>query len=133
MVSSVRFDRLTAKYDARSGRGFPDTVTFSRPSSATDSVGGVTKTLSENSPEDIPCRYRPASGDEIQRSNKVLSKMAYMLFVPGRYEAELIDVDAKCSAVVAARDSGEPSRTFNIQWVGRYEGVEIQLLATLES
>jgi hypothetical protein len=132
MVSSVRFDRLAERYAARSERFYPDSVTFRGPTVTADSVGGQTSVVGDLDPIDIPVRYRPASGDESLLAGKQIAKASYMLFIPAVYDSELINVNSKSKAMIAARTNGEPSRTLQVHWIGRYEGVEIQLLASLE-
>lgn len=132
MPNTALVNRLAVRIGNSASRRFVDTVTFKRPSNTADAVGGVTTTLANTTPTTVPCRYRPASGSERSVGDKVISGNAYMIFVPAQYSSSLIDVDAKCQAVIASRTSGEPSRTFHIHAIERYEGVEIAILATLE-
>lgn len=124
---------LSQAYGVIAEAMYEDRVTFKRPSATTDTVGGSTRVFAETDPDDIPCRYRPASGSEIQRANQVLSKTAYSIFVPATYENELVDVDARCQAVIAAREDGEVTRTFNVVAPLRNLGIEIEVLVTIES
>jgi hypothetical protein len=112
---------------------FPDRVTFYRISQAKGSAGGNLPSEAATNPSNIPCVYDLASGSERQLAGKAISGTAYMLTVPATYNATVVDVDAKCKAVVAANSiTGQPQRTFQIHWVGRVVGAIVQVLASLE-
>lgn len=132
MSNAYRATQLAIEVGRRASESFPDTVTFSRPTSAKDSSGGTTYTNANTSPANVPCRYRPSSGDEVELAGKTISGNAYTIIVPAYFSSALVDVDSKSKAVVAARSGGEVSRTFNIVSIGRVEGICIHLLATIE-
>src|SRR5688572_19975019 len=124
--------QLAQEIGKRANEAFPDFVTFQRATRTADDSGGTLATQANTTPASVPCRYRPSSGSEIEQAGKSISGTAYTFFIPSHFSSALVDVDAKCRAVVAARSGGEPSRTFNVQWVGRVEGIVIHLLASLE-
>lgn len=112
---------------------FPDRVTFYRPSRSGDTVGGSSNTPVATTPPSIPCVYDPASGSEREQAGKPVSGNAYMLTIPATYGSSLVDLDSRCSAVVAANvTTGQPARTFQIKSIGRVCGAIIQLLVTIE-
>lgn len=132
---SYAANRLAKRVGVLSARRFPDRITFksSSTSDTTDPGGGnIVGDPADSIPRNIPCRYRPASGREVQLAAKVLSGTAYVLTVPAQFKGHLVGVDATSQGVVAARPSGEPARTFNVVWIGRVEGIVIQLLGTFE-
>lgn len=113
---------------------YPDTVTFRRPVATKGSAGGnvVNATGNPTSPQNVPCRYRPASGKEITLAGKTVSGSIYMLMVPNNFNDQLIDVDPTCIAQIAARSGGEEGREMQIEWIGRESGLEVRLLCSFE-
>lgn len=112
---------------------FTDTVTFYRTSQVKGSAGGNTTSEAATTPTSVPCVYFPASGSEREMAGKVISGNAYVITVPATYNSVIVDVDAKCKAVVAANTTtGQPSRTFLVEAPGRVLGAIIEILATLE-
>lgn len=133
MANTYRATQLATEIGMRAAEGFPDLVTFSRATPTKGSAGGnVNPSSTNNTPANVPCRYRPASGSEVELAGKPVAGSAYMIFIPAYFSAALVDVDAKSKAVIAARSGGEPARTLNIHWIGRVEGIVIHLLAALE-
>ncbi len=132
MSTTAAFNAMAVAYGVASLAAFPDTVTFKRPTSTVDTVGGMTTSLANTTPASVPCRYRPASERERQIGNKQVAGSLYAIFVPAQYSSALVDLDAKCDVVMAARSGGEPTRTFHTQGVARYEGIEIKVMASLE-
>ena len=132
MSTAAAFNSMAVAYGVAAAAMFPDTVTFKRATSTVDTVGGVTTSLANTTPASVPCRYRPARENERTLASRTISGNLYMIFVPAQFSSALVDVDAKCDAVIAARTSGEPARTFHVQGVGRYEGLEIRIPASIE-
>lgn len=130
---STRITQLAQSFGARAGGTFQDTVTFKRPTNAKDSVGGVVSTEAATSPASIPCKYSPYTGRQFQAGEKTISETSYVIKVPSAYSSALVDVDGRCQAIIAARSGGEPARTFNVDYVSRIEGIEIQVYVSLES
>jgi hypothetical protein len=111
---------------------YPNRVTFNRPTNTVSAAGGVTASRAATSPSGVPCRYSPASGAEKSVSDKIVSGTAYMVHVPSFFSSSLVDVDARCDAVIAALPGGEPSLTLHVDWIGRHEDAEIKILASRE-
>lgn len=130
---STRITQLSQALGARVGGTLQDTVTFSRPTNIKDAVGGITSSFGATTPASIPCKYEPYTGKQFQVGEKIISETSYVIKVPAYYSAALVDVDGKCTAVIAARSGGEPARTFSVDYVHRLEGIEIQIYASLES
>lgn len=132
---SYAANRLAKRVGVLAARRFPDRITF-KGSSGTDTTdpggGTIVGEPADSVPRNIPCRYRPATGREVQLAGKTISGTAYMLTIPAQFNGHLISVDATSRGVVAARTKGEPSRTFNVQWIGRVEGIVIQLMGAFE-
>lgn len=132
MTTSTRIDRLAASFGVRANRSFQDTVTFKRPANVASSVGGYTQTLANTAPASVPCKWEPYSGKQFQVGEKIISEQSYVIKVPATFSSSLIDVDAACQAVIAARAAGEPARTFSVDYVERVEGIEIRVFCSLE-
>lgn len=130
---STRITQLAQSFGARAPGTFQDTVTFNRPVNTKDAVGGVTASYGATIPASIPCKYEAYTGKQFQVGEKVISEASYVIKVPSYYSAALVDVDARCQAVIAARSGGEPARTFNVDYVSRVEGIEILVYVSLES
>lgn len=120
-------------FGARAASTFQDTVTFKRPTNAKDPVGGLTTTYAATTPSAIPCKYEALTGSQREVGNKLIANSDYMIKIPAWYSSALIDVDGACQAVIAARSGGEIARTFNVNWVGRMEGFEIEVYVSIES
>lgn len=131
-MSVLRINKLATAFGIRAARTYPDTVTFKRPTNVVDSVGGTTTSYAATLPADVPCKYVVYRGSQKETGNKIIADSDYMLTCPAYYGG-LVDVDAACQAVIAARTSGEPARTFVVDWVGRKEGIEIEMLVSIES
>jgi hypothetical protein len=132
---SNQFTAMASAYGTVAAAMYGDTVTFRRPAISKGSAGGnLAGSPTATTPASIPCRYRPASGREIQLAGKPVSGTAYMIFVPAQFSSQLVDVDGECQAVIAARggDLGEPSRSLQVQWIGRDRGIETHVLASSE-
>lgn len=134
MSTTQIFNAMAAAYGVIASAQYPDTVTFKRPTNVKDSVGGITTTLANTSPASVPCRWRPLTAREKDIASKRESEADYAIFVPAQFSSALIDVDAKCDAVIAARSGSpaEPARTFKTSGISRFEGLEIRIDASLE-
>lgn len=132
MTSAVRIDRLATVFGVRSDRTFQDSVTFKRPTNTKDTVGGVTQSFSATT-SNVPCKCEPTSGAQREVANKLIANSNYVIKVPSYFSSALVDVDGRCQAIIAARSGGEPSRTFNVNWVERLEGIEIRIYVSIES
>lgn len=134
MSTATMFEAMGSALGVISAASYPDTVTFRRPLTTKGSAGGniVSATGNPTSPQDVPVRYRPASGREITLAGKPISGTAYMLKVPNSFEDALVDVDGTCLAIIAARPGGEQARTLQVQWIGRNMGLEVIILASFE-
>lgn len=128
------FEAMGAALGVIAAAQYPDTVTFRRPIETKGTAGGniVNATGNPTSPQNIPCRYRPASGSETPLAGKTISGSTYMLFIPNNFDDALIDVDPSCLAQIAARPGGEEGREMQVQWIGRHSGLEVQLLCSFE-
>ena len=128
------FEAMGAALGVIGAEMYPDTVTFRRPVTTKGADGGniVSATGNPTEPQNVPVRYRPASGRELTLTGKQISGTAYMLNVPNSFEDALIDVDAECLAIIAARPGGEQARTLQVQWIGRHLGIEVKVLASIE-
>ncbi len=124
---------MSEAYSVSSAAMYEDRVTFQRSTSTKGSDGGDLAPVPVDTTAGVPCRYRPATGKESEVSGKTVSGTTYMIFVPSSFADALVDVDAKCQAVMAARDGGEVSRTFNVVAPLRYMGIEIECLVTIEA
>ena len=131
---STRITQLAQAFGAHSPRTFQDTVTFKRPTNSVDMVGGITSALNATLPSAIPCKYELFRGAQKETANKIIANSDYVLKIPSYYSAQLVDVDETCQAIVAARAGigAEPARTFNIDWIGRKEGIEIEIYLSVE-
>lgn len=126
------FNSMAVALGVMTAAQWPDSVTFNRPTNTVDTVGGITTTTAATTPASVPCRYRPLTAKELEIASKRQSEADYAIFVPAQYSSSLVDVDAKCDAVIAARSGGEPARTFKLYGVSRFEGLEIEILCSLE-
>ena len=130
MSTAAAFNSMATAYGIAYAAMMPDTVTFNRPTNATDTVGGVTTTTAATTPANVPCRWRPMSSQERTVADSRVSGTGYVIFVPNMYSSVLIDVDAKCTATIAARSGGDAARTFETHGIARYEGLEIKIEAS---
>ena len=128
------FEAMGAALGVMTEAMYPDTVTFRRPVTSKGSAGGniVSATGNPTEPQNVPVRYRPASGREITLAGKPISGTSYMLNVPNNYQDALVDVDGTCLAIIAARPGGEEARTMQVHWIGRESGLEIGILVSFE-
>lgn len=124
---------MAEAYGVASEAMYEDRVTFSRSQITKGTASGNIVGSPSPVATSIPCRYRPASAREIQLSGKSVAGVAYMICVPASYNDSLVEVDAECNAVIAARDDGEVSRTFNVVAPLRKQGIEIECLVKCES
>ena len=131
MSTTQAFNSMAVAFGVATAASYPDLVTFQRPTNTAGTDGGLKTSLANTSPASIPCRYRPATVNEKTISNERVAGALYAIFVPAQYSSSLIDVDAKCDAVIAARSGGEPARTFHTQGIMREAGLEIKVLASI--
>jgi hypothetical protein len=132
-MSNNQMTAMSEAYGVMSDAMYQDRVTFKRaPASSKTAAGGNLAPAPVATTSDVPCRYRPANGREIQQAEKPIAGVAYMIFVPSTHLDDLVDVDARCVAVLAARTGGEVSRTFNVVAPLRTLGIEIEVLVGLE-
>ncbi len=134
MTTAAMFNSMAVAFGTMSAAMYPDTVTFMRPTNSVDTVGGITTSTAATSPTSVPCRWRPLTAKELEVAVKRESEADYAIFVPAQYSSALIDVDGRCDAVIAARSGSpaEPARTFKTYGISRFEGLEIEVLASLE-
>lgn len=129
-----QMNAMAQAYQGMAEAMYEDRVTFNISSITKSSSGGNIVGSPSPVASSIPCRPpRPASGKEIQSAGKTIAGTAYVIAVPAMYQDELVEVDSECTAVVAARNGGEVSRTFNVVAPLRKSGIEIEVLATIES
>lgn len=124
---------MAEAYGIASDAMYEDRVTFNKSAITKGTSAGNVVGAPAAIATAIPCRYRPASASEIQRAGKTIAGSAYMICVPASYEGALVQVDSECQAVVAARNGGEVSRTFNVVAPLRKQGIEIECLVKIES
>ena len=132
MGTAQAFNAMATAYSVATAAMFPDVVTFQRPTNTVSSVGGYTSSASATSPASVPCKWEPYTGKEFQAGEKIISEGSYVIKVPAVFSSSLIDVDGACQAVVAARTGGELVRTFSVDYIERFEGIEIRVYASLE-
>lgn len=133
MLTTGMFEAMATALGTIGQAMYPDSVTFRRPVSikGPDMGNLVVATGNPTNPQNIPVRYRIASGEESQRAEQTVSTTAYMLMIPNQFKNALVDVDGSCLAIIAARDGGEEAKTLNVLWIGRIVGIEIAVLASL--
>ena len=131
MTTGSQFVALSEAYGSIASAIYPYRITFSRSSVTKGTAGGnIVGAPSDNSPADLPCRYRPANGKEIQLAGQTVSGVLYSIAIPNSFSNALVDVDSGCVGTIAATTGGEPSSTYKVVAPLRDMGLQIVVLAT---
>lgn len=130
-TSAQRLAIFSAKLDSRSAFKYPDRCTFKRIAETKGSAGGNVRTATATS-SSVPCFLAPVPVRNAEHivSMAAQSEAIYDITIPGTYSSALVDVDAKCQAIVAAR-GGEPQRTYNVVEVERGSLLETVVRASI--
>lgn len=113
---------------------WPYRVTFSHSTVTKGPAGGnIAGSPANSTPINVPCRYRVANSKELAFAGKTQAGVIYAIIVPNSFSDALVDVDSTSTATIAATDGGEPARTYSVIAPQRYMGLEIVVLASIES
>lgn len=81
---------------------------------------------------DVPCRVKPASASEKQLAGATQGDLALLVRMPAWQGAELIEIDARCEIIIAAR-GGMPAQTLKAIAPLPNQGLTLEVVGTRQA
>lgn len=121
-VHSAFATKIASLYTSR----VPTTCSVKRNSQPDDSEGGWSDSTT-NATTGVPCRFRPATHDEIIVADAPEGYGVGAVYMPAKFNGAALDIKVKDALDIAAWGI-EPARTVQIVAIPNYEGVQIEAL-----
>ena len=107
-------DRITAQgqaFGVIAAAQYVDRMTIQRRKSTKGPTGGNIPADPEVLAENVPCRITPTSASEKELVGQTTETELYTVKAPAFQGSELIEIDAQCEIVIAAREGGVAAQT----------------------
>lgn len=112
---------------------FPDTLSVTTQTLASDSGGGTYVSASTNAYTGIPCTYEPLSGARFDSAGKLLSAETYKVTMPTHNAGARINLNPTTHRLVVDARGNEPAKTFRILNIGDDSGVVFEVTCSREN
>lgn len=111
---------------------YTDRMTIRRQTSTKGPAGGNLPSTPVILASNVPCRIRPASATEREVAGATQGANAFLVKAPAWQGSDLIQIDATCELVIAARDS-IPEQVLKVVAPLSNQGLTLEVVGTKQA